>query len=250
MTDTCFVADMSSQNPVDFNKLRLATYKSKSVEAVILRATRSNCMTDPAFASRADEALKTGFLVGAYAFCTGEAAQTQVARFINATASFDTISRWLDFEPNPSGSQMSFDSMIDFLDGTDQKFGRATGLYSGSRLKQLIINATDQQREFLESHPLWGSEYGPKWKNLDVNGHPLPWESGPALWQYTDGQVGPQPHTFDGLEPHADLSVFQGTRDQLAALWGTKPAAPSASSASSSLMQVEQEILSLLDHTS
>jgi GH25 family lysozyme M1 (1,4-beta-N-acetylmuramidase) len=250
MTDLCFVADMGSQNPVDFNKLKAASYNGVQCAGVILRATRSNCAIDKAFAGRAEAATKLGFPVGAYAFNTGESAQTQAKRFISVTASFAGILRCLDFEPNPSGSQMSLDSALEFLDLIDQRFGAATWLYSGSRIKQLVTQATDAQRDFLESHPLWGCEYGPKWKNVDVNGHPLPWENGPELWQFTDGQNGPLPHTFDGLEAHADLSVFQGSANALALVWpgAPKQPPPATPAASSSLATLESEILSLLGY--
>ena len=86
------------------------------------------------------------------------------------------------------------------------------------------LRATDNQRDFLGVHPLWGCEYGPRWRNVDANGHPLPWAK-PFLWQYTDGDFGPGPHTLDGLEPHADLSVFDGTADELRAQWALPSAA-------------------------
>jgi lysozyme len=247
MTDVCFVADLGSQNPVDFNRLKAAAYNGVPCVGVILRATRSNCMVDSAFAARATAAGQAGLEVGAYAFCTGESAERQATRFINAAVSRDfsgALLRALDFEPNPSGSQMSFDTALEFLDRVDQKFGRATWLYSGSRIKALITQATDAQREFLEKHPLWGCEYGPRWRNIDVNGHALPWEHGCTLWQFTDGRVGPLPHTFDGLEPHADISLFQGTREQLVAQWSG--AALKATPPTSMMGVIEQDVLSLL----
>jgi lysozyme len=246
-TDVCFVADMGSQNPADFSKLKAASYNSVPCAGVILRATRSNCATDPAFVGRADAAGKLGFSIGGYAFNTGEPAQTQANRFITITAPFAGMLRALDFEPNPSGSQMSLDSALQFLDLVDQKFGAATWLYSGSRIKQLVTQATDVQRDFLEAHPLWGCEYGPKWRNVDVNGHALPWENGTTLWQFTDGRNGPLPHTFDGLEAHADLSIFQGSANALALVWPGTPKAAAAPAAPPSA-GVMSEILSLLGY--
>lgn len=217
MVDVCFVVDVGSQNPINFEKLKAADYQGHKCEGAIIRAQRSNHEIDGLFVSRADEALSFGFQVGAYAFNTAESAQVQATRFIGVTKPFGKMMRALDFETYTAGGNMSFDNMIEFMDRTDQAFGYATWLYSGNRLKELVIHATDQQRSFLDAHPLWGCEYGPKWRNVDVNGHTLPMTL--QLWQFTDGQIGPQPHTFDGLEAHSDLSIFQGTREQLAAAW-------------------------------
>ena len=230
MTDICFVADMGSQNPVDFTKLAAADYQGHKCVGTINRAQRSNHQIDAQFVVRTEEAIKLGFLPGAYAFNTGETAQAQATRFAGVTKPFAKLLRALDFETYPQGGNMSFDASLEFMDRTDQTFGVATWMYSGNRLKELVIHATDAQRDFLDKHPLWGCEYGSKWRNVDVNGHTLP--SPMQLWQFTDGQVGPQPHTFSGLEPHADISIFQGTREQLEAIWyGAPLVAPAATPA-------------------
>jgi GH25 family lysozyme M1 (1,4-beta-N-acetylmuramidase) len=215
---TCFVADLGSANPLDLTKLKAASWQGISCAGVILRATRSNGAVDPLFASRAAIAINLDFLVGAYAFNTGETAAVQAARFAATTQSLGVILRALDFETNPSGQQMSLAGAIEFLDRTDQAFGHATWLYSGDRIKTLIVSATEQEREFLAKHPLWGCEYGPAFKCVDCNGKPLSW-SAPTLWQFSGDGVGPQPHQLDGLQSGADLSRFEGTREQLAAVW-------------------------------
>ena len=221
MTDVCFIADMGSQNPVDFTKLAAADYQGHKCEGVILRAQRSNGEIDKTFTPRAAEAIAAGRLLGGYAFNTGETAQAQAMHFIGVTKPIGKMLRALDFETYPQGGNMSFDAALEFMDRVDQAFGVTTWMYSGNRLKELVIHATDAQREFLSTHYLWGCEYGPKWRNVDVNGHTLP--SPMQIWQFTDGQVGPQPHTFNGLEPHADISIFQGTREQLEAIWYGAP---------------------------
>jgi hypothetical protein len=75
-------------------------------------------------------------------------------------------------------------------------------------------------------HPLWLCRYrlgiAPA-SYAELLAHlgpmPHPW-SAPTLVQYTGDGVGPPPHTVPGLERGADLNVFGGTRDQLAAVWG------------------------------
>lgn len=232
----CFIADFGSQNPVDLQKLAVATSNGAKCEAVILRATRSNSELDDQFAARFDAAGQAGFLVGAYAFNTAEPAKVQADRFLQATKNCGAVFRALDFETimigkNPSPHQMSLDDAIAFLDQVGQATGNRPWIYSGDRIKSLVVGATDAQRDFLAQHGLWGCEYGAlQWKNVDANKKALPW-SAVTIWQYTgDGVKSPTglPTTLSGLEDGADLSIFQGTRDDLAKIWAGAPIAPPA----------------------
>lgn len=211
---TLYVADMGSQNPVNFTKLA-----ASGCAGVIHRATRSNEETDPQYHPRREIARAGGLLWGGYAFNTGEDVATQVNRFLKfASFEFDEAA-WLDLERNPGGTgQMTLAMWIEFLDRVDQARASHCGTYGGDLPKSLIVHATAAQRDFLAAHPLWGCEYGPRWRNVDCNGHPLPW-SKLFLWQFTGDDIGPQPHTLPGLEQGADLSSFDGTLDELKAAW-------------------------------
>jgi hypothetical protein len=48
---------------------------------------------------------------------------------------------------------------------------------------------------------------------------PIPPWTANMLIQFTGDGVGPVPHTLDGLEDGADLDAFDGTYNQLAAIW-------------------------------
>jgi len=208
------VADMGSQNTVDFSRLAHA-----GCVGVIHRATRSNEKVDGLYLQRRELALAVGLKWGAYAFNTGEGVATQVGRFMDFVAPEDETSCWLDLERNPGGTgQMTLAMVIEFLDRGDQAIGRRFGLYSGDVIKTLCVRATDTQAEFLAAHPLWGCEYGPRWRNVNTAGHQLPWPK-PFLWQYTGDGIGPEPQTLDGLEDGADLSMFDGTPEQLRFAW-------------------------------
>ncbi len=39
------------------------------------------------------------------------------------------------------------------------------------------------------------------------------------MWQYTDGNVGPQPHSIAGIG-NCDRDQFNGTVEELKQLWG------------------------------
>lgn len=211
---TCYVADMGSQNTVDVGKLA-----ASGCVGLIHRATRSNEKDDPLYHPRRSLWRAAGGKWGGYAFNTGEDAKTQTDRFLGFAKFEADESAWLDLERNPSGTgQMTLAMVTEFLDLVDQALGRRCGLYSGDVIKTIITRATDTQRDFLALHPLWGCEYGPRWKNVDANGHPLPWAK-TFLDQFTGDGIGPEPHTLDGLEDGADLSVFAGTADELRTAW-------------------------------
>lgn len=210
-----YISDMGSQNPVDIAKLAA----SGQCAGLIHRATRSNEKLDPLYHSRREVWRATGAPFGGYAFNTGEPAAVQVKRFLDYAKFEDDESAWLDLERNPSGTgTMTLPLWLEFLDRSDQEMGRYCGTYGGDVVKSLIVRATETQREFLAKHPLWGCEYGPRWKHIDANGRALPWAK-PLFWQYAADGEGPEPQTLPGLEDGADLSVFDGTAAELKAVW-------------------------------
>jgi GH25 family lysozyme M1 (1,4-beta-N-acetylmuramidase) len=212
MTVIPLVADMNHANPVDF-----AALKHSSCIGVIHKARQGVGFEDNAYHKRRDLAEAQGLLWGAYDFATEGDIKADVAAFIATANPDDHTSLWLDYERNKART-MSIAHALEFLDRVDQWLGRRCGIYGGDLIKSEIVHCTAAQREFLGQHPLWGCQYGPRWKNLDVNGHPLPWKE-PLLWQYTGDGVGPLPHTLPGVRAGADLSTSSLTAEQLRAVW-------------------------------
>lgn len=216
-TKACLVADFYHGNDVDFGKLFAARWNGLSCPAVIMKCSQGSTYADPLYAQRLTQALAAGFLVAPYAFNTGDPVADQVNEFLTHAHIVDGMGCWLDFEDNRA-SEMTLPNAIEFMDRCDQSTGRTCGMYGGNRIKETITAATDAQREFLAAHAFWGCEYGPVMNMLDANRKPLPWDV-PFLWQFTDGQNGPTPHTLDGLGKASDLSLFSGSTDQLRAAW-------------------------------
>jgi GH25 family lysozyme M1 (1,4-beta-N-acetylmuramidase) len=217
VTHSCFVHDCYHLNPVDFGRLKAANYNGVSCAAVILKCSQGATYADPAYAQRVGLARNAGLLVAPYAFNSGEPVAAQVNEFLTHAHLDDQMGGWLDFEDNRA-SEMSLDQALEFMDRFDQATGRSCGMYAGNRIKETIVHATDAQRDFLAAHAFWGCQYGPQFVMKDANGHPLPWDV-PFLWQFTGDGNGPQPHTLDGLQNNADLSIFRGSAEQLAAAW-------------------------------
>jgi lysozyme len=226
----CFVADMAHFNPVDFRKLAAASWNGNRCVGIIHKAHQggAHAPADGQYAKRRPAALAAGLLWAAYAFNTGEKVADQVAAFFAAAQPDDATGMYLDFEDNRQ-SEMTIAQAAEFLDRVEQRLGRHCRMYSGNRLKEQIVHASAAERDFLAADPLrlWACEYGVEFRNVDAAGHRLPWPA-PFLWQFTGDGIGPQPHTLDGLEHGADLSIFNGTRDELAAAWAGTPLHPAA----------------------
>lgn len=217
VTHSCFVHDCYHLNPVDFTKLAAANWNGVKCVGVILKCSQGATYADPLYAQRVELARNAGLLVAPYAFNTGENVAAQVKEFLDHAHLYDDMGGWLDFEDNRA-SQMSLPQALEFMDRYDQATGRTCGMYAGNRIKETITAATDAQRDFLGAHAFWGCQYGPQMVMKDSNGHPLPWDV-PFLWQFTGDGNGPLPHTLDGVQAGADISIFRGSADQLRAAW-------------------------------
>lgn len=195
-----------------------ATYAS-GIRGIIHKATQGVDVDDHAYAGRRVTAKGAGLLWGAYHFNTGASVAAQVDHFMRAAAPDAQTLMALDFEDNKV-SEMSLSQAVEFLGLLDQKIGRKAWIYSGNRIKELIVHAGAPTRTFLGQHPFWLCEYGPKAKLIDAYGNPLPWPRA-SLWQFTGDGIGPQPHNVPGISCGAgvDLNTYDGTPEQLAAEW-------------------------------
>jgi lysozyme len=224
-SQACFVSDSYHLNPVDFGKLAAASWNGVKCVGVILKCTQGAGDVDPLYASRVAAAKAAGLLVAAYHFGTADPVGAQIANFTKHAMLDDTMGAWLDYE-DYAQSQMTLPNAIAFQEGVDQFTGRTCGMYSADTIKSSITKATADQRSFLAAHAFWLAEYGSKPVMTDVDGKPLPWDV-PFLWQFSGDSAGPEPHTLDGLEQGADLSLFNGSPAQLAAAWSL-PVIPTA----------------------
>jgi lysozyme len=148
------------------------------------------------------------FLWGSYHFGTGSEVSVQVEHYLSTVKPTDRELVCLDFEPNPNGTTMTLNQAREFVSLFQHRTGRYPVLYGGILLKENLNGKPD---ELLSKCPLWLAQYGPKpvlppgWKKH-------------TLWQYTDGEVGPEPHTVAGIGP-CDRNQFAGTVAQLRSQW-------------------------------
>lgn len=213
---TPIVADMNHNNPVDFTKLAL-----NGIVGIFHKATQGLGFTDKAYAPRRELATSLGLEWGAYDFATSDDVAANVDRFLSVAKPDDRTALCLDFEDNPK-SQMSAAQAREFLDRVDQATGRACWIYGGNRIFEKITDGDP----WWALHPLWLCQYktSKSLRNTTLQilkksiRIPPPWKTW-TLLQYTGDGVGPLPHTVPGVENGADLSVYDGTQDELRAAW-------------------------------
>jgi lysozyme len=200
------VVDLSHYNTVsDFN-----TVKGDGIVGIIHKATQGTTITDSKYNSRKPAVLAAGLWWGAYHFGESGDGVAQAKYFLSVVNPGPNDLLVLDLEQNPSGGSMTLAEAEDFVTYVEAQTGRWPGLYGGSYVKQILGNNTDTA---LANCWFWLSEYGPEAKLV-----PSAWPTW-TMWQYTDGDVGPDPHAVTGIG-NCDRDMFNGEMDGLQKLWG------------------------------
>ena len=204
------VVDISHHNTVH----DLHATANSGIWGIIHKATQGASYRDPTYAQRRRPVLDAGMLWGAYHFGDNSDPVAQVSAFLDyAKPAPDTL-MCLDYEDHPSGASRTMrpQQMVAFLREIERRTGRKAALYSGNVIKENMLRLSAADQEYVASHLLWLCQYG--------NQPKLPPRfTSSFLWQFTDGRVGPQPHSLAGITGEVDLNAFNGTRENLAALW-------------------------------
>lgn len=175
---------------------------------MIQKAAQGTSFTDPTFAVNRQKAADAGLLFGAYHFGVGADGVDQADFFLKVVRSNPGDLLVLDFEANPQGPSMSLEEARAFVAHVQATTNRWPGIYSGHYLKELLGTGIDP---ILTNCWLWISQYGP------TPVIPPAWKAW-TMWQYTDGALGPEPHTVDGIGA-CDRDIFNGSLDELTSFW-------------------------------
>jgi lysozyme len=200
------IVDISHHNGnVNFGKA-----KDDGIVGVIQKASQGQTGVDPTYKTNRKKAQDAGLLWGAYHFATGSDGIKQAVQFLSVVGddARNGALLVLDFEPNPTGPSMSLEEARAFVTHVKDETGRFPGLYSGHYIKQLLGTATDP---VLTQCWFWLAQYGP------TAVVPPNWPTW-TMWQYTDGAIGSEPHTVNGIG-RCDRDKFNGNLTQLRRLW-------------------------------
>lgn len=200
------VIDLSHHNTVSPS---LEAAKAAGVQGVIHKATEATGYVDEKYVARRKLAADVGMLWGAYHFMRPGQVGVQVDHFLRTAKPDDGTVMVCDYED----PKIPLDQLIAFMGMLETKLGRKPVLYCGHVLKEKLGQTA---MPVLTQYRLWLAQYGPKAKL------PPGWDKY-WLWQYSDGEVGPDPHEVPGIGPHCDCNHFDGTDDELAWSWAGHP---------------------------
>ena len=205
------VVDLSHWDPAnDYNAV-----KNDGIVGVIYKATQGTTYTDPTYVDQKHAAKAVGLRWGAYHFAEATDVDAQVRNFMTFASPDPDELFCLDWEDYGSNT-MSADQAKQWITQVETALGRPGQcvIYSGNTAKELI----DGSDAFFGSRRLWLAQYSTT---------PQPQQSWATywLWQFTDGHVGPTPHTVDGVGP-CDINSYAGSPDQLRAEWASGPSQP------------------------
>jgi len=207
------VVDLSHHNTDDGSEIDWLAVKRDGIWGVIYKATESDDYVDPTYDEARRQVKATGgLLFGAYHFFRPGNVDRQVDHFLNHAAPGPDTLLVLDHEDEGC----SVDDVKKFLRLVEERTGQRPALYSGNVIKEQLGDRIDG---YLADTRLWMAQYG---SNLEV---PRCWDDGAWLWQYTDGQYGPQPHTISGIG-RCDINSFDGTQTDLRASWADSAVVP------------------------
>jgi lysozyme len=207
------VVDLSHWDPAS----DYAAVKNDGIVGAIFKATEGVSYTDPTYVAQQAAAKAAGLKWGAYHFADSSSVDAQIKNFMNFASPDPDELFCLDWEDN-GGDVMSAANAKTWITQVENQLGRPNQcvIYSGNTAKEKISG----KDAFFGARRLWLCQYTsgtPTWQES--------WDNY-WLWQFTDGQVGPQPHSVSGVG-NCDINSYdQGPAEQLIAEWASGSAQP------------------------
>jgi lysozyme len=201
------VIDLSHHNSVtSFQEV-----KETGILGVVHKATEGTRFVDEKFDSRRPRAIAAGLFWGAYHFGVRGDVKGQVDHFLEIVNPGPTDLLVLDFEPNPREGTMTLAEAEAFVSRINDQLGRFPGLYSGQAFLRSQLGS--RSNTIRKNCFLWIARYSSELPHVPAAFSTF------TLWQYTDGNAGPQPHQVRGIG-RCDRDKFNGDEAGLRRLWG------------------------------
>jgi lysozyme len=190
-----------------------AAVKRAGIVAVVHKATEGGDWTDNNYERRRREVKEAGLLWGAYHFAGKSADGTMQAQ------------HFLDFAKPEDNDLIAFDcerhgvfkQMEDFCVEIHRQLDRWPVIYGRHRLR-LVMKGNGSSP--VTKGALWFDEYPPSTFSEPYSAMPEGWDDW-TIWQYTEGQHGPEPRATPGFG-NVDRNTFKGTTEDFLAAWPFK----------------------------
>jgi GH25 family lysozyme M1 (1,4-beta-N-acetylmuramidase) len=200
------VIDPYYANSINWDKL--AT--ERRVVAIIHKATIGASKVDPAYAKRKEEALKRGYLWGSYHWGVSGNPEKQADFYIDTIKPAPDELIALDLEDAHSNKLMNVNEAILFIERIKARTGRYPVLYTNHSSATII--STKYKDSIFAKTPLWYARFKPK-----VTDFPSGVWPSYTLWQFSSELLAQI--SVPGTKPDMDINVFNGTIEQLKAVW-------------------------------
>jgi len=201
------VVDLSHWDPAS----SYTSVKNAGFFGCIYKATEGSSYSDSTYVQQQQAAKSVGMKWGAYHFADSSNVNAQIDNFMKFACPDPDELFCLDWEDN-GGNVMSKANAQTWITEVEKQLHRPGQcvIYSGNTAKEALGSTKDS---FFGARRLWLCQYSssPTWQ--------ASWDTF-WLWQFTDGQSGPTPHTVSGVGP-CDINSYDQSSDQLIAEWAT-----------------------------
>jgi lysozyme len=183
------MADVSSYNV----KVNMTKYRQARHRRIAIKATQGSGYVNPHLGQWASEAHNLGLAVSYYHYCepSGPGGKLQVAHFWRCVSDLWLPGDALHFDLETDIAQFSPGGLAQYHNEICRQLLSLTGHDS---ITYMNLDYYSQMWQFLHTsyNQYWIAAYGDTAPDLESQ-HKL-W-----AWQFTDGAIGPEPHTANGI---------------------------------------------------
>lgn len=209
--DTVIIIDAYEKNPIDWEKMA----QDKKVVAVIHRSA-IGLRVDSKYSARKAEALKRGYLWGAYHLGKRGDVIKQADLFILQADNQDTL-MVLDLEDTSNSTMMDIDESVQFMEYVYKKTGKIPVVYANHSVT-LKLNEKLKAHELFKKSKLWYARF-----KGNVTDFPIGIWDTYFMWQFSSeincSKNNSCLYNVPGTLFDMDVNVFDGTKEELKAQW-------------------------------
>lgn len=211
-SNSTIVIDAYEGNSIDWNKM--AT--DRKVAGVIHRSS-IGLKVDTQYVARKKIALERGYLWGAYHLGRPGNTIAQADLFLSLIKDEPNTLMILDLEDTGSGSFMSIDEAVVFMNYIYEKTGHIPTVYA-NHSTTVLLNQKVKNNPLFQQSKLWYARF-----KANVTDFPAGIWKNYFLWQFSSEinctTTGSCLYNVPGTKADMDVNVFHGSATELAAQW-------------------------------
>ena len=211
-SNSTIVIDAYEGNSIDWNKMATDT----KVAGVIHRSS-IGLKVDTQYVARKKIALDRGYLWGAYHLGRPGNTIAQANLFLSLLNDEPNTLMILDLEDTGSGSFMSIDEAVVFMNYVYEKTGRIPTVYA-NHSTTILLNTKVKSNPLFQQSKLWYARF-----KANVTDFPSGIWKNYFLWQFSSeincSTTGSCLYNVPGTKADMDVNVFHGSASELASQW-------------------------------